>query len=456
MAEAITKMRGLRSTLALLVALIGLGAYIYFVTWKQEDTISSGLEKVFASFEANDVQELKVKSELGDVTTLKKEGAAWQIVDPIRVPASEFEVSGITSAIGSIEVIRIIEEDPTDPGEYGLAKPRIEIEFETVNDKPAGKLLVGHRTPVGGNMYARRNDETRIFLVPEFQYFALNKSTFDLRDKDLLKIDRDKVDGIDVSLTDKTTIQFAKTGNDWKITKPLTVPADSGEVAMLVGRLAGAQAKSIVADETTPADLKKYRLDRPEVMVTIRMGSASATVAVGAKSGEDAVYARDMSKPTVVTVEASLLDDLKKPVSNYRRKNAFEFRAYNAASAEFTRSGQTVAFERVQGQGENAQDSWRRVSPNPGDADRSKMESLLAGLADIRATSFTDSTAKTGLNSPALTVFVKFEEGKKEERVTFGQSGNDVYFTRPDLPDAGKIDAQKYNDAIKALDELSK
>ena len=31
-------MRGLRSTIALLVVLIGLGAYIYFVTWKQSDT----------------------------------------------------------------------------------------------------------------------------------------------------------------------------------------------------------------------------------------------------------------------------------------------------------------------------------------------------------------------------------------------------------------------------------
>jgi len=42
-------MRGLRSTIALVVVLGGLGAYIYFVTWKQGDTPDSGkkLEKVF-------------------------------------------------------------------------------------------------------------------------------------------------------------------------------------------------------------------------------------------------------------------------------------------------------------------------------------------------------------------------------------------------------------------------
>ena len=36
------RMRGLRSTIALLVVLAGLGAYIYFVTWKKPDTDSTG------------------------------------------------------------------------------------------------------------------------------------------------------------------------------------------------------------------------------------------------------------------------------------------------------------------------------------------------------------------------------------------------------------------------------
>jgi hypothetical protein len=158
----------------------------------------------------------------------------------------------------------------------------------------------------------------------------------------------------------------------------------------------------------------------------------------------------------VVTVDKSLAEDLKKTVEDYRRKDAFEFRAFNATRAEFTRGNQTVAFERVKGQGENAVDSWKRVSPTAADADKSKVESLLAGLADIRAVSFVDSTAKTGLDKPDLTVVVKFEEGKKEERVSFGKSGADVYALIPGQPGAGKIEAEKFDEANKALDELSK
>src|SRR5919108_5197324 len=116
-------MRGLRSTLALLVVLIGLGAYIYFVTWKQPDSTdtASKQEKVFASLESDKIEELKVKSEKGDTTTLRKENGAWQVTQPIATKADESEVSGITNALTQITVTRVVDEKPADLKEYGLA-----------------------------------------------------------------------------------------------------------------------------------------------------------------------------------------------------------------------------------------------------------------------------------------------------------------------------------------------
>ncbi len=55
-----------------------------------------------------------------------------------------------------------------------------------------------------------------------------------------------------------------------------------------------------------------------------------------------------------------------------------------------------------------------------------------------------------------MTVVVKFEDGKKEERVSFGKNGSDVYALIPGQPGAGKIEAEKFDEANKALDELSK
>src|SRR6266571_4925826 len=425
-------MRGLRSTIALLVVLIGLGAYIYFVTWKRSDSAdaTSKQEKVFASLEADKIEELKVKAEKGDNTTVVKKNGAWQLTQPVTTKADDTEVSGITSGLTQISIVRIVDENPGDLKEYGLAAPRLEIDFKASGDKDYRKLLVGDKSPTGSDMFAKRNDEKRVFLIPAFQDSSFNKDTFNLREKQLLKFERDKVDGVEIAAAGKN-LAIGKDGGEWKLTTPVQVRADFGAVEGLMGRLQSAQMKSIVADEAAPADLKKYGLDKPEVTVNVKAGSARATLLVGGKAEDGTLYVRDASRPMVMTAESSLVDDLKKGADEYRRKDIFEFRSYNATRVELTRNGQAVVFEKTKGQGENAQDKWRRVSPTAADADKDKVESLLSRLSNMRATSFVDATAKTGLDKPELIVYVKFDDGKKEERVSFGKSGDDVYASRP-------------------------
>jgi hypothetical protein len=452
-------MRGLRSTIALIVVLAGLGGYIYFVTWKLPeggaDANAKKLDKVFTGYEADKLEEIKVTSAAGDATTLRKEGGAWQVTQPMTAKADESEVSGITSALGQMEVVRVIDENPATLNDYGLSNPRIQIDFKGAGDKDYRKLLVGDKTPTGSDLFAKRNDETKVFLISASQETSLNRTTFDLREKAILKFDREKVDGIDVTAGGKT-MAVAKDGADWKITRPVQTRADFGSVEGLVGRLGSVQMKSIVTENATPADLKKYGLDTPEATVNLNAGSARATLLMGDKAADNTVYARDASKQSVVTVESALLDDLKKSADDYRRKDIFEFRPFNANRVEMARNGQTVVLERVKGTGENAPDTWKRVSPTAADVDREKSDSLLSKLSNIRAASFVDAAAKTGLDKPALTVTVKFDDGKREEKVTFGQTGSDVYVARPGEPGAAKIDAADFNETIKSLDELSK
>jgi len=450
-------MRGLRSTIALLVVLIGLGAYIYFVTWKRSDTAdaTSKQEKVFASLESDKIEEVRVKAEKGDQTTVVKKNGSWQITQPLAIKADDTEVSAITSALSQVSMTRVVDENPSDLKEYGLATPRLEIDFKAGGDKDYRKLLVGDKSPTGSDMFARRNDEKRVFLIPAYQDSSLNKDTFNLRDKQLLKFERDKVDKVDITAAGKN-LTIGKEGSDWKVTSPVQARADFGAVEGLMGRLQTAQMKSIAADDAAPADLKKYGLDKPEVTVNVNAGSARATLLVGSKAEDGNFYVRDASRPIVMTAESSLVDDLKKGADDYRRKDIFEFRAYNATHIEFTRNGQTTVFEKTKGQGDKAEEKWRRVSPNAADADKDKFDGLLSRISNMRATSFADATAKTGLDKPELTVSVKFDDGKKEERVSFGKSGDDVYASRPNEPGAAKVEASDLTEALKTLDEISK
>jgi Domain of unknown function (DUF4340) len=448
-------MRGLGSTIALAVVLAALGAYIYFVTWKKPAEPLSKQEKVFANVQTDKIDELKVTSDKGDVTTLKKDNGSWQLTAPIAARADEAEASGIANAVGQLEIVRVVDENPTDLKGYGLEKPRIEVDFRAAGEKDYRRLLVGEKSPTGADLFAKRNDEKKIFLIPAFQETTLNRSTFELRDKTLLKFERDKVDGVEVNAGGKT-VQLAKDGSEWKITQPLQTQADYGAVEGLVGKLQTAAIKSIVADSASAADLKKYGLDKPTATVDLKLGSARATLVLGGTADDKTVYARDTSRPAVVTVDGALADDLKKGADEFRRKDIFEFRSYNANRVELTRNGQTVAFEKTKGSGAEPVDKWRRVSPTAGDADKEKIEALLSRLSNMRATSFVDASAKTGLNMPALTVFAKFEDGKKEERVTFGKVGNDVYAGRPGEPGGAKVDAMDFTETNKTLDDLSK
>ncbi len=83
-AEALT-MRGVRSFLLLLVVAAGLGAYLYFVESKRDPADADKKAKVF-TVEADKIDELVVKSESGDRTTLKKTGTEWQVVEPVATP----------------------------------------------------------------------------------------------------------------------------------------------------------------------------------------------------------------------------------------------------------------------------------------------------------------------------------------------------------------------------------
>jgi hypothetical protein len=446
-------MRGLRSTIALIVVLGGLGAYIYFVTWKKTDKDADAKEKVFASLQKDKIDEIRVRPATGDATTLKKENGVWQIVAPIAARADETEVLRITSNLGLADVTRVIDDNPADLKDYGLTTPRIAIEFKVATDKDFQKLLIGEKSPTGSDVFAKRNDEKRVFLIPAYEETALNRSTFDFRDKSLLKFERDKVDVVEVTFGGKTT-QLAKEGPDWSITRPMEAKADPAAVDALIGRLGAAQMKSIVASDASAAELKKYGLDTPALAVTLNAGSSRATLMIGGKTADNTFYARDASKPLVATVDSALVDELKKGADQYRRKDLFAFRSYTANRLEITRDGQTFVFEMTKGQGDVV-GKWQRVSPTPGDVDKEKFNTLLSRLSSMRAIAFPEPKARTGLDKPVMTVSVKFED-TKEERAIFGKVGEDVYAGHPGEKGAVQASMADFNEVTKALDEVSK
>src|SRR5262245_58518376 len=181
-------MKGLRSTIALVVILAGLGAYIYFVTWKQPDLPDTGkkLEKVF-TVASDKIDEIKVTSASGEAATAKKDGGSWKLVDPA-TSADEAELSGMANTLANVDMVRVVDENPTNLNDYGLSNPRVAVAFKAEGDKDYRHLYLGEKTPTGSDLFAKRNDEKKVFLIAAYQETLMNTTEFDLRAKSRVKI----------------------------------------------------------------------------------------------------------------------------------------------------------------------------------------------------------------------------------------------------------------------------
>lgn len=437
-------MKGLRSFLVLLVIAAGLGGFLYYDS-KREPANPSANAKVFAGLEADKIEQITVTPASGEQTTVQKQGTAWQITAPATVAADQAEISGLTSNLASLEVQRVVDEQATDFKQYGLDPATLRLTF-----KAGGKeqtLLLGGKTPTGGDMYARLPDTPRVFLVSSYLDATFNKTTFDLRDKTILKVDREKVERVEIQAGDRATA-FAKQGSDWRITTPIQARADFGAVEGIVGRLNTSPMKSIESAEvTSPAELAKYGLDKPAATVRVVSGSSEASLAIGKTAGEGTVYARDLSRPLVFTIESGLADELKKPADEFRIKDLFDARAFNTTRIEVTRQGQTLAFEKDK-------DAWKQVTPVARQADAAKVDALLTALTNTRATGFETKIAATGLDTPEIAATIKFEDGKKEEKVTFSKKGTGAFARREGDAAAATIDTPGLEAIVKAFDAL--
>jgi hypothetical protein len=436
-------MAGLRSTVVLLVLLAGIGGYIYFVESERDPAAADAKPKAFAALAADNIEEIRIKNADGETSHVQKVGENWQLLEPNKAGADTGVVGTVTSNLSTLEVQRVVDESPSDLKQYGLEPARIDVSFRLKDQKDFQQLFVGNKTPTGGDVFARRPNEKRVFLISSYLESIFNKSSFDLRDKSVLKFDRPAADRIEV-VEGSGTIEFARTGMDWRIARPIAARADYAAMEGLLTRLSSTFMQKIVVPEAT--NLAMYGLDRPVLTASVTGGGSTARLLIG-RMEEGARFAKDSGRPEVFTVEETLFTELAKDAPDYRRKDLFDARSFTANRIEIRRGADMLAFDKS---GTGEAEMWKNAAGQT--VDLMKVEDLLSRLTNIRAVTF-ENTVPASLKMPNLTVTIRFDTSKTET-VTFGGSGADVVAARADEPGAAKIDSMPYEEAVKAVDAL--
>lgn len=440
-------MRGVWSTALLVLILAGLGAYIYFVDSERPASGIEPNEKVFAGVESGQVNELRLTSG-GQTSVLVKKDTGWQMTEPETTDADVTEASSLATNIASLEQTRVVDENVSDLAPYGLAEPRIKIAFKAEGDK-SGEVHLGDKTPTQSDVYAVMPGTKKVFLISGYLDTTFDKKPFDLRDKRIVKFERDKVDSLAVT-RGKDTIRLKRDGDQWTVEQPMTGRGDYSTIEGFLTRLSTAGMSEIV--DANAADLRKYRLDQPGT--TIRIGSGSSEAVLDISDAADQPLARDRSRPLVFSLDTTLAEDLKKPLDQFHKKDLFESRPFGMEKVRVTRrtDGAPKTWEFAKIKRDDA-DVWQ-VTPEGGEAvdvDRQKLDDLLNRLTDLKVDALVDTSRKTGLDAPVLNVGVSYDNGKFE-RVRIGRAGAQHYGNREGEQATGEVMAATVEAALQALD----
>ena len=115
----------------------------------------------------------------------------WRVVEPLNFPADTLIVSDLLRELVQLEAVELAKEVVTDFSAYGLASPLRRYTLLTTRTNAAGvttnqilsQLDFGTRDK--DRIYARRHDESSVYVVPRGDAERLPASLYQLRDRQI-------------------------------------------------------------------------------------------------------------------------------------------------------------------------------------------------------------------------------------------------------------------------------
>src|SRR5260370_35973158 len=168
-----------------------------------------------------------------------------------------------------------------------MGQTTVKIGIVESNNKTR-ELLIGDTTPAGTANYPDLAGDQRVFTIASYTKTSLDKSPNDLRNKNLLTFDSDKL--IRVELTaNKTVIEFGRNKDAWQIVKPKPLRADQSSVEELIRPLRDAKM-DLSGSKDTRRNSAAFNSGAP--FATVKVTDVSATQETQLRKNKDDYYAK--------------------------------------------------------------------------------------------------------------------------------------------------------------------
>src|SRR5438876_683977 len=459
-----------QTTTALAVALLLVGGfyYVYEVRWAPDRERAETRKGRVFSAEATDVTGVELKRR-EDTVRLTRAGEAWELKSPVVARADRARVEETLTTVLTARVDREIDPKPAALGDFGLDKPAAEVTLTLKDGKTLG-LALGNKSPTGVWVYAREAGKPAVVALSDGALREATKPATEFRDRTVLAFERGQVSGFDVT-SEGETLAVTHAGEAWRITRPVTLPADTEAVGEMFEKLTAAKVKEFVAE--APRSPATYGLDRP-LRLTIHTGKdkerASRTLLVGRtdtakkgvyamREGESSVLLlpEDVGKAIPRTVGAlrdKQVVDLGRSVDDLRDHALFaRLEPKDIKRLRVKAGGQTAVLER------SGDTDWKLVEPTKGAAKGARVDDIVYGVRALRWKQIVapngEDAARYGLDAPTLEVVLLKGDGGELARLIVGRRETDRAYVRTGAgPAIYAVDPRTLGPAPRVPDDL--
>ena len=365
-------------------------------------------------FDKDAIERVKIQGSSKEAIICSKEDQLWWMSQPIVDRADRERIKGLLNELKNLEIAKtdFVSDDKDDIPKHGLDKPRLTVSIGYKDNVQS--ILLGHN--LDNKVYAKRDDESSIFLVHDVVIRDFDLEPNDLRDRQLLRFDSIGTYGIEqIKLRyPDTTLSMEKTKQyDWIIKTPTETLADRDTVREFVERIKDIQIQEFVDDSGKNFD--KYGLDKSSIEISVfrKIGEGETVKFMVGKSdengglcyvkreGEDAVY----SVPT-----EGFYDVVTGGFLAFRDKIVLEYPKENAQKIVIERNGNTFICQK---EVDNVE-KWFLTSPVNVEADIDAVNQVIWNLSffkvDKLITLSAEDLNKYGLDNPSLTVSVTYNK----------------------------------------------
>ena len=392
------------------VGAVALGLYAYFGVMKGDEKEAKAKEvsaQVFAAATAEGPSAPSAFKKLtvtasGQTTVLVHDAKGWSLTSPVEAPADADAVEGIVSSLTHDTFKQTVEEHPTqaDLKKYGLDTPRFQLTavFQKAKGAPQTFTLKGGiENPFDGSVYVQRDGEETVHAINGAFKAALERSTFQLRDKRLVTFEESALKGISLTGKDQAVTLALDDAQHWRLTRPLQDLADDTAVKALWTAIQTQRATAFPAD--TPQARVDFGLTAPTVTATftpkdgVPVQLALAEKGTGAERHAFAQVTQG-KRVTLAQIPPALLDALLPKPDALRDHTVLSFEEKKVVRVSYqAKAGEPaieLAREKTQG---SALSDWKVVGPKETAAKTPaakgwKVSSLLWTLHSLQSVGF--------------------------------------------------------------------